>query len=82
MTTPFISRITCPILAFYGSEEDWCGTDRDLDIVRHNARRAAYVDSVIIEGADHVYWGKAEAVASLMAGWVNEVRAADNVMAA
>jgi dienelactone hydrolase len=74
--TPHIAKVNCPILAFYGSEEEWCGTVDDLDSMRDNATSAPRVDTKIIEGADHVYWGKADVAARLIGGWVDEMTAA------
>jgi dienelactone hydrolase len=74
--TPYIAKVRCPILAFYGSEEEWCGSADDLDGIRDNATAASRVDTEIIEGADHVYWGKADVAARLIGGWVDELMAA------
>jgi len=74
--TPHISKLSCPVLAFYGSEEEWCGTVNDLDTIRNNASAAPRVDTTIIEGADHVYWGKAGEAARLIGDWVDELLAA------
>ena len=73
---PYITKVKCPILAFYGSEEEWCGSADDLDSICDNATSAPRVDTKIIEGADHVYWGKATEAASLIGGWVDELTAA------
>jgi dienelactone hydrolase len=80
--TPHVARIICPLLAFYGSEEEWCGTAGDLDTVRRNALSAARVETTIIEGADHVYWGKASIVAGLIADWADELWGTDVLLAA
>jgi pimeloyl-ACP methyl ester carboxylesterase len=80
--TPHVARIACPILAFYGSEEEWCGTAGDLDKLRGNAAASPKVDIAIIEGADHVYWGMSSIVAGLLAGWVDELWATEDCLAA
>ncbi|HST06345.1 MAG TPA: alpha/beta fold hydrolase [Chloroflexia bacterium] len=69
--TPYIARIECPILAFYGTEEDWCGTQVDLDNIRRHATGSARVDTCLLEGADHIYWGKSAQTAGLISGWVD-----------
>jgi dienelactone hydrolase len=79
---PYVARVTCPILAFYGSEEEWCGTAVDLERVRSNARAAERVDTTIIDGADHVYWGKASKIARLIGDWVDDLLAVDALLAA
>ncbi len=80
--TPYIAKITSPILAFYGSEEDWCGTAGDLDLISRNARAAERVDTLTMEGADHVYWGKASVAARLIGDWVEDLLAVDYLLAA
>jgi hypothetical protein len=73
---PHISRVSCPILAFYGSEEEWCGTANELETIRRNATSSPHVDTGIIQGADHVYWGKAGDTARLIGTWVDGLMAA------
>ncbi|MGA7733260.1 MAG: alpha/beta fold hydrolase [Chloroflexia bacterium] len=73
--TPYIAQIACPILAFYGTEEEWCGSQADLDEMRRHATAAARVDTHLIEGADHVYWGKADRAAELIGGWIDQLLA-------
>lgn len=70
--TPHIAEVECPILAFYGTEEEWCGTQADLDNITRNAG-AAKVSTHIVEGADHVYWGRAAEVAGLIDQWADEL---------
>jgi dienelactone hydrolase len=71
--TPYVAKVTCPILAFYGSEEDWCGSMNELDMVRCNATASMQVDTAIIDGADHVYWGKATEAAQLIGDWAGNL---------
>jgi hypothetical protein len=71
--TPYIARIECPILAFYGTEEEWCGTQADLNDIRRQAASSSRVDTCLIEGADHVYWGKAPQAAALITGWIDSL---------
>ncbi len=72
--TPYIAQIECPVLAFYGTEEEWCGTQSDLDEMRRAATSSKRVDTCIIEGADHIYWGKADLAAKLICGWMDVIR--------
>lgn len=67
---PAVARIRCPILAFYGTSEEWVGTPADLETIRQNARAAARVDTCVFEGADHVYTGCEDRVAAAVADWV------------
>jgi pimeloyl-ACP methyl ester carboxylesterase len=69
----FVSQVRCPILAFYGTEEEWCGSQDELDRIRRNARSSPRVDTLLIEGADHVYWRRAPEVAGIIAGWIDNL---------
>jgi hypothetical protein len=69
----YVSRVSCPILAFYGTEEEWCGSQDELDTIRRNARSSPRVDTMLIEGADHVYWRRAPEVAGIIAGWIDSL---------
>lgn len=73
--TPYVAQIECPLLAFYGTEEDWCGTQSDLDDIRANASASSKVDTHLIEGADHVYWNKAPQAAQLITNWISNLAA-------
>jgi dienelactone hydrolase len=73
--TPYIAHVKCPILAFYGTEEDWCGTQSDLDNIKRNATASPRVDTCLLEGADHIYWGKAAQTAGLIARWIETLAA-------
>ena len=55
---PAIAGIDLPILAFYGTEEEWVGSAADLETIRRNARSAPRVETAMIEGADHNYNGR------------------------
>lgn len=67
---PAVARIRCPILAFYGTNEEWVGTAADLETIRRNARAAARLDTRVFEGADHSYTGHEAEVAAAIAEWV------------
>jgi alpha-beta hydrolase superfamily lysophospholipase len=71
--TPFIAQIECPILAIYGTEEEWCGTQADLDRIKAGAVASSRVDTRLIEGADHVYWGKSDRAAEAIGEWIDEL---------
>jgi alpha-beta hydrolase superfamily lysophospholipase len=68
--SPAIGTVACPILAFFGTEQD-TGDAADLEMIRRNAKAAARVDTAIIEGADHVYRGREAAVADVIRGWLD-----------
>ncbi|MEW6210711.1 MAG: alpha/beta fold hydrolase [Acidobacteriota bacterium] len=63
-----VSRVQCPILALYGSEEKPVEHIRiAFDTIRRNA--TARVDSIVIEGADHIYSDCEEEAARVIAQW-------------
>jgi pimeloyl-ACP methyl ester carboxylesterase len=80
--TPYIAHVHCPVLAFYGTNEEWCGTADDLEMIRRNATNAQSVDTHLIEGADHVYWGQAANTARLIAEWVEGLVVEEELVAA
>jgi alpha-beta hydrolase superfamily lysophospholipase len=67
---PAIGRVTCPLLAFYGTDEAWVGTPDDLATIERNAGAAASVRTRVIDGSDHSYTGCESVVAGLIAEWV------------
>ncbi len=65
-----LSRVRCPMLALYGSEEKTAERIRiAFETIRRNAVASARVDSIIIEGADHIYSDHEEEVARQIARW-------------
>jgi pimeloyl-ACP methyl ester carboxylesterase len=72
---PAIGRIRCPILAFYGTEEQASGGvgNAELDLIRRNATAARRVDTALIEGGDHFYAGREQEVAKIVAGWIDRL---------
>jgi dienelactone hydrolase len=70
---PPISRVRCPILALYGTDEAWVGGAEDLELIRRNATATARVDTQMIEGADHVYTGHEATVAQVIGAWLGTV---------
>lgn len=68
---PPVSRIACPILAIYGTDEPTVGTAADLETIRRNARAAVRVDTRMFEGADHSYAGHEAEVAATVAEWAS-----------
>jgi pimeloyl-ACP methyl ester carboxylesterase len=63
-----ISAVRCPILAFYGTKE---GIGQSmLQTMQARASGAASLDTQLIEGADHIYSGREEQVAHVIAAWI------------
>ena len=65
-----VSKIRCPLLALFGSDEAWVGGAADLDTIKRNATAAERVETAMIEGADHVYTGHEPDVARVVARWL------------
>ncbi|HUP45948.1 MAG TPA: alpha/beta fold hydrolase [Thermoanaerobaculia bacterium] len=70
---PGVTRIRCPLLAFFGTREPGVGTEADLKLLESSIRRHAdgppRVDTVMIRRADHMYTGEEEQVAGTIARW-------------
>lgn len=71
---PAVTRIRCPILAFFGTKED-VGTEADLELLKTCIRRQSSgpgrVDTVMIPNADHMYTGEEAQVAQTIAKWAD-----------
>jgi pimeloyl-ACP methyl ester carboxylesterase len=66
-----LARVTCPILALYGTKEPG-GAQGMLQTIRARATAAAGVETRLIEGADHIYSGQEEELARTIGGWIGE----------
>lgn len=69
---PAIGKVTCPLLALFGTVQD-TGAETDLAMIRRNAKSAASIDTAMIESADHVYTGRESAVARVIADWLGRL---------
>jgi pimeloyl-ACP methyl ester carboxylesterase len=67
-----ITRIHCPLLAFFGTRGD-VGNEEDLELIKSSIKRQSSgpsrVNTVMIHGADHMYAGQEEQVAETIASW-------------
>jgi len=76
---PGVTRIRCPLLVFFGTNED-VGNEEDLEIVRSSIKRQrtgpSRVNTIMIQGADHMYAGQEDRVAQVIAGWADTLLAA------
>ena len=68
----YLSTITTPILAFYGTGGD-VGGETELAFLRQTAHESQHIDVKLIDGADHVYTGYEAQLASLIARWVADI---------
>ena len=71
---PAVTRIHCPLLAFFGTRED-VGDQADLTLLKSSIQRQSTgpsrVDTVMIQNADHMYTGQEAQVASTIAAWAD-----------
>jgi pimeloyl-ACP methyl ester carboxylesterase len=68
-----ITRVTCPVLAFYGSKDD-IGGENDLALLTSSVRRLAHgpdrVDTAMIARGNHQYVGEETQVAQVITRWI------------
>lgn len=69
-TTPLIATLTCPLLAFYGTNEGFVGGQDDLERAKVYANSRYGIETALIEGADHVY---AAEVARTIDTWIQTI---------
>jgi pimeloyl-ACP methyl ester carboxylesterase len=69
---PGVTRVRCPLLAFYGTKGDVGGV-AELEVLKSSIRRQptgpSRVDTVMIKNADHMYAGEEGQVADVIAEW-------------
>lgn len=76
-SNPGVSRIRCPILAFFGTRESDVGTEADLGALKSSVDRLPThpkVTTAMIGGADHMYTGEESQVAQVIATWIARIR--------
>ncbi len=78
---PAVTRIRCPLLAFFGTRESDVGGAAELEMLKAAVARQSVgperVDTVMIRGADHMYQGEESQVAETIAHWLDSLQAAD-----
>jgi len=73
---PGVTRIQCPILAFFGTRESDVGSEADLKVLKSSVERQARhpkVTTAVIAGADHMYTGEEAQVAQTIAAWAGQL---------
>ena len=74
---PGITRVHCPLLAFFGTREGNIGTEADLKLLKFSIQRQSSgpsrVDTVMIQNADHMYTSEETQVAQTIARWADGV---------
>jgi pimeloyl-ACP methyl ester carboxylesterase len=74
---PPVTRVLCPLLAWFGTKESEIGTAADLELLKSTLRRLPAgprrVDTVMIQNADHMYRGEEAQVAQTIARWADDL---------
>jgi pimeloyl-ACP methyl ester carboxylesterase len=71
-----LERVGCPVLAWFGTAgaEPTIGTAADLELARASLPHGFPFETLLLEGADHMYRGHEEEVAATIANWVDRLR--------
>jgi pimeloyl-ACP methyl ester carboxylesterase len=73
---PAVTRIRCPLLAFFGTHDD-VGTAADLELLKSSIHRQSTgpnrVDTAMVDHADHMYQGEEAQVAQIIAKWADSL---------
>jgi pimeloyl-ACP methyl ester carboxylesterase len=73
-TNPAVTRIRCPLLAFFGTWGD-VGSAKELELLKSCIGRQStgprHVDTALIQHADHMYAGEEAQVAQTIARWAD-----------
>jgi len=71
---PGVTRVRCPLLAFFGTRDD-VGTQEDLELLKSSIARQSSgpsrVTTAMIQNADHMYTGEEAQVARTIVEWAN-----------
>jgi len=70
--TPAVTRVKCPILAFFGTRGDIAG-QKDLDVLKSSMERipgSPKLEIAMIVNGDHEYVGEEQQVAQKIAHWI------------
>ena len=72
---PAVTRVRCPLLAFFGTKEAEVGTEADLErlkaCIQKQPSGPRRVDTAMIQHADHMYEGEEAQVARTIAQWAD-----------
>lgn len=67
---PPVARVRVPLLYILGSDEPNIAVEADLPMLQRNAGAARGVETMYVEGADHLYRGREEIVADRLGDWI------------
>ncbi|MBX3238995.1 MAG: alpha/beta hydrolase [Chitinophagaceae bacterium] len=75
-TNAGITKIHCPILAFYGTNGD-IGNEKTLELLKSSTQKQSKVPisvtTTMIKGADHMYMGKEAQVIQITTEWIYDI---------
>lgn len=73
---PAVTRIQCPLLAFFGTNGD-VGNAAELELLKSSLQRLSsgpsHVTTVMIQNADHMYTGEEAQVAQTITKWADSL---------
>ncbi len=76
-----INKIECPILAFYGTNDD-IGNQGTLELLKTSIAKHATgpksVTTTMIKGAEHMYMGQEKQVADVISKWIDDISKTGN----
>lgn len=74
VANPAVARVSCPILAFFGTRESNEGTEGELQLLKSSVERQrsgpSSVTLAMIQDADHMYTGEERQVAQVISDWI------------
>ena len=80
-TDPGITRIHCPIFAFYGTNGD-VGNEKTLELLKASIQKQLggpmSVTTAIIKGAEHMYMGSEIQVVTAITNWIGNILKEEN----
>jgi pimeloyl-ACP methyl ester carboxylesterase len=65
-----LGKVRCPFLAILGTQEPQIGSPADLDTIKRNACASSHAETALIEGANHWYQDREDAVAEAIYNWL------------
>ena len=76
ITNAGITKIQCPILAFYGSRDD-IGNENTLELLKTSIKKQSKgpesVTTTMINNTDHMYMGEEGQVAEVITKWIDDI---------
>ena len=71
-----ITKIQCPIFAFYGTNDD-VGNEKTLELLKTSIQKQSKgptgVTTTMIKGAEHMYMGQEVQVTAAITNWINTI---------